>query len=225
MITVKSISKRYGDNPVLNDISYEFEDKIYGLVGRNGAGKSTFIGILTGITRPDRLDDEHGVFVDGRSIEKLGKTYRAMVGYMPQVNGIIGEMTVSAFLMYIAELKEIPRKEQKGIVNDMINRVNMQAHIRKRISELSGGMKQRVMLAQALIGDPSILYLDEPTVGLDPAERENFKNMISSLAKGKMIIICTHILEDLENLADQILVLKNGKLLDFDNTKRITEVI
>ena len=225
MISVKNISKHYGNNIVLKDISYEFQDKIYGLVGRNGAGKSTFIGILTGLISPDKIDDNHGVFVENKRIDKLGKSYRSMIGYMPQVNGIIGKMTVFAFLMYIAELKEIPRKEQKVIVNEMLANVNMQKHIDKRISELSGGMKQRVMLAQALIGNPSILYLDEPTVGLDPAERENFKNIISSLAKGKTIIICTHIMEDLENLASQILVLKDGNLLNLDFSKNISEVI
>lgn len=208
-LKLQNITKNYGEKVVLKDINVQLESGIYGLLGPNGAGKSTLIKLLT-----DNLKRQQGnILYDGSDILTLGKEYRNLLGYMPQQQGYYGDMPVGAFLMYMAGLKGIPRKKAKKRVDELLQVVSLTDVRYKPVGKLSGGMKQRVLLAQALLNDPKILILDEPTAGVDPQERIKIRNFISEIAEDKIILLATHIVSDVEAIAKEILLLKNGQLI------------
>ncbi len=208
-LKLQNITKNYGEKVVLKDINVQLESGIYGLLGPNGAGKSTLIKLLT-----DNLKRQQGnILYDGTDILTLGKEYRNLLGYMPQQQGYYGDMPVGAFLMYMAGLKGIPRKKAKKRVDELLQVVSLTDVRYKPVGKLSGGMKQRVLLAQALLNDPKILILDEPTAGVDPQERIKIRNFISEIAEDKIILLATHIVSDVEAIAKEILLLKNGQLI------------
>ena len=151
--------------------------------------------------------------MDGTDILKLGSTYRKKIGYMPQRQALYEDFTPQEFLYYMAELKELKRKEAKEQIQELITTVNLYEVRNKRIRTFSGGMKQHVMLAQTLLGNPEILILDEPTVGLDPRERNNFRNYLRKIAQGKMILYATHVVSDIENIADEAIIMQKGKII------------
>lgn len=209
-LEIHNLSKSYGEVQALKNISLVLENGIYGLLGPNGAGKSTLIYLLT-----DNLKRDSGsVSWNETEILKLGKDYRRILGYMPQQQGYYKDFSAEAFLMYMAQLKGMQKKEAKKAVREMLSVVNMTEHAKEPMGEFSGGMKQRMLLAQALINNPKILILDEPTAGVDPQERIRIRNFISEIAKDKIVILATHIVSDVESIAKEILLLKKGELLE-----------
>ncbi|MCR5530928.1 MAG: ABC transporter ATP-binding protein [Lachnospiraceae bacterium] len=208
-LTTENLTKDYGKKRALDGFSYTFAPGIYGLLGPNGAGKSTLMGILT-----TGLKATSGkVTWDGADIASMGKDYRAMIGYMPQQQKIYEDFTLVRFLYYVASLKGKKKGEVSEEIDGIIRSVNLWEVRNDCIGTYSGGMKQRTLLAQALVGNPAILILDEPTVGLDPKERVHFRELVSEVAKDKIVIIATHIVSDLEKLASEIIFLNQGKIV------------
>lgn len=208
-LRLNELTKKYGDKVALDGFSYTFETGIYGILGANGAGKSTMMNLIT-----DNLRRDGGsITFDGTEIRQLGADYRRILGYMTQQQGLYEGMTAESFLVYIARLKEIPRKEVSREIDRVLEMTNLTDVRHKKIGTFSGGMKQRVLLAQALLGDPKVLILDEPTAGLDPRERARLRDHIYRLSQDRIVLLATHIVSDIEAIADSILLLKQGKLL------------
>lgn len=208
-LRLMNVTKRYGDKVALDCFSYSFRPGIYGILGANGAGKSTMMNLIT-----DNLRRDNGsITYNGEDILKLGVDYRRIIGYMTQQQGLYEGMTAESFLVYMAQLKEIPRKAIYGEVDRVLETTNLTDVRHKKVGGFSGGMKQRVMLAQALLGNPEVLILDEPTAGLDPKERARLRNHIYHLAQDRIVLLATHIVSDIEAIADSILLMKQGKLL------------
>lgn len=221
MLEIRDLSKNYGKKEALKGFNYTFEDGIYGMLGANGAGKSTLMNLIT-----DNLKRTGGsIFFDGREILEMGADFRALVGYMPQQQGFYENFSARMFLFYMAELKGIRRREAKKQIEQLLQTVNLVDSADLKIGGFSGGMRQRVLLAQALLGDPKILILDEPTAGLDPKERINLRNYIRQLSENKIILLATHVVSDVETIADRILILKDGELVADDEPKRLVEAV
>jgi ABC-type multidrug transport system ATPase subunit len=210
MLEIKNLNKSYGDKLVLKNINCKLINGVYGLLGPNGAGKSTLMNIIT----TNLKADSGSILWDGNEIRDLGKDYLSILGYMPQSQGFYDGFTGYMFLNYIAVLKDIPKKEIKFEIDRVTEAVNLVDSISNKIDTYSAGMKQRLLIASAIIGNPKLIIFDEPTAGLDPKERVRVKKMISSFSKDKIVIIATHIVPDVENMAKNILILKDGVLLD-----------
>lgn len=201
-----SLSKSYGVTKALREFSCTLTPGVYGLLGPNGAGKSTLMNILSG-----NLTQTSGrVLLDGQDIRSMGAAYYSVLGYMPQQQAMYPRFTCAQFLGYMAALKAI----QKPDIAGALSQVELLQEANKRVASLSGGMKQRLLLAQALLGQPRILLLDEPTAGLDPRQRITVRNLIASVAEHKVVLICTHVVQDVEYIAKEILLLKQGVLLE-----------
>ena len=208
-LRLEDVTKRYGEKVALDGFSYTFQTGIYGILGANGAGKSTMMNLIT-----DNLRRDGGsITFDGAEIRGMGTDYRRILGYMTQQQGLYEGMTAESFLVYIARLKEIPRKAVPGEINRVLEMTNLTEVRHKKVGSFSGGMKQRVFLAQALLGDPKVLILDEPTAGLDPRERARLRDHIYRLSQDRIVLLATHIVSDIEAIADSILLMKQGKLL------------
>lgn len=203
------LTKKYGAFTALNHLSITFTPGIYGILGANGAGKSTMMNLLTdNISRTDGK-----ILYDGTDILKLGKDFRRLLGYMPQQQGFYEHMTAQTFLYYMADLKGIPKKQATQEIDALLDATNLSDVRHKKLGGYSGGMKQRVLLAQALLGDPKVVILDEPTAGLDPKERIRIRNFISSMSRNRIILLATHIVSDIESISDQILMMKKGRMV------------
>jgi len=216
VLEIKNVSKRYGQKKALDGASLSFEHKIYGLVGENGAGKTTLLHILTGMIRPE----EGIVLYQGKEIERIRKIYNRALGYMPQYASYYKDFTVSEFLRFMCAMKKIPRTDQKGRIAEVLRQVNLEESARKKVGALSGGMRQRLGVAQAILNKPEILILDEPTAGLDPYERIQFRTLLKQLAQGRTILLATHITQDVEELADWVVVLHQGRILSCDSIEK-----
>lgn len=204
------LTKQYGDFVALDHMNITFTAGIYGILGANGAGKSTMMNLLT-----DNISRSDGkILFDGTDILKMGKDFRKVLGYMPQQQGFYEQMTAYSFLFYMAELKGIPKKQAKADIDKLLEITNLTDVKHKKMGGFSGGMKQRVLLSQALLGDPQVVLLDEPTAGLDPKERIRIRNFISSLSRNKIILLATHIVSDIESISDKIILMKKGNLVD-----------
>ena len=217
-LQLEHLSKTYGTVQALKDISYTFKPGIYGILGANGAGKSTMINLITDNVARDKGSAGGSILYDGQDILKLGSRFRGIIGYMPQQQGFYEDFSPKAFLRYMAEIKGIKGKNEKGQtvkeqIDELLEVVNLTGVAYKKIGGFSGGMKQRVLLAQALLGDPDILILDEPTAGLDPKERISIRNYIAELSKDKIILFATHVVSDIECIADKVLLLKSGEII------------
>ena len=185
--------------------------------GPNGAGKSTLMNIIT-----DNLNADIGkILWNGQESNVLGAKYREILGYMPQQQGLYNGFTAKRFLNYIAVLKDIPKEDIENQIEKVSKSVNLQDELSKKIEMYSGGMKQRLLIAAAIIGNPKLLIFDEPTAGLDPKERIRVKKLMSELAKDKIVIIATHIVPDIENIANEIIILKNGVLKEKDTPEKL----
>lgn len=203
------LTRTYGSNVALNSLSLTLTKGIYGILGPNGAGKSTLMNLIT-----DNLKRSRGsILYDGTDILKLGRQFRKKVGYMPQQQGYYEDLSASAFLKYMAEVKGVPRREAARQIPELLKRVHLSDVAHDRVGSFSGGMKQRIMLAQALLGGPEILILDEPTAGLDPKERIRLRNFIMELSADKMILLATHVVSDIECIADKVLLMRKGNLV------------
>ncbi|MDD6035393.1 MAG: ATP-binding cassette domain-containing protein [Lachnospiraceae bacterium] len=206
--TGKGFGKNATGKCALNDVSFSVSEGIYGLMGANGAGKSTLMNILVGNLMPT----SGKLFLNGVETEQLGEAFRAHIGYMPQQQWVYEDMTCVQFLEYIGALKGMKKEELKESVGKVLDFVNMTEHATKRAGALSGGMRQRLLLAQAILGDPEILILDEPTAGVDPNERIRIRNLISQISFNKIVLIATHVVSDIEFIANRFLLLKEGVL-------------
>lgn len=203
------LTKKYGNFTALDHLNITFTPGIYGILGANGAGKSTMMNLLT-----DNISRTGGqILFDGTDILKLGKDFRRVLGYMPQQQGFYEHMTAQTFLYYMAELKGIPKKQAAQEIEALLEVTNLSQVRHKKLGGYSGGMKQRVLLAQALLGDPKVVILDEPTAGLDPKERIRIRNFISSMSRNRIILLATHIVSDIESISDQILMMKKGQMV------------
>ena len=217
-LQLEHLSKTYGTVQALKDISYTFKPGIYGILGANGAGKSTMINLITDNVARDKGSAGGSILYDGQDILKLSSRFRGIIGYMPQQQGFYEDFSPKAFLRYMAEIKGIKGKNEKGQtvkeqIDELLEVVNLTGVAYKKIGGFSGGMKQRVLLAQALLGDPDILILDEPTAGLDPKERIAIRNYIAELSRNKIILFATHVVSDIECIADYVLLLKKGEII------------
>lgn len=210
-LTFKEVDKSYGSNHALDHFSAEFEHGIYALMGPNGSGKTTLINILT-----DNLKADSGeILYNGENILKLGKDFRSKLGFMPQYPGMYPGFTVEEFMLYMSTLKGMKKSIATGSIKEILDAVELWDVKGRKISALSGGMRQRLALAQAVLGDPEIIILDEPTAGLDPKQRISIRNYISSIALSKMVLIATHVVSDVEFIARDIIFLNKGKITDF----------
>ncbi|MCL2634761.1 MAG: ATP-binding cassette domain-containing protein [Oscillospiraceae bacterium] len=211
MIVINNLSKSYGKNKALNGINLDLINGVYALLGPNGAGKSTLMNILA---LSLRADEGKILWKGAKRIEECGKEYRGILGYMPQQQGLYDGFRGVDFLCYIAGLKDIPKNKVREEVERVAALVNLSDRLRDRLSGYSGGMKQRILLASAIIGNPEIVILDEPTAGLDPKERIRTREIVKSMAGDKIIIIATHVVSDIETIADEVILLKKGVIVE-----------
>ena len=208
-LKLEGLTKIYKDKAALDGVSFSFTPGIYGLLGPNGAGKSTMMNLIT-----DNLTPTQGrVLLDEKSIGELGSEYRKLLGYMPQQQNMYPELSLRRFLYFMASLKGLKKSEAERDINHYVRMVKLEDVLGKKLGTFSGGMKQRALIAQALIGNPGILILDEPTAGLDPKERIRIRNLISEVARDKIVIIATHVVTDIEFIAKQIIMLNNGNII------------
>ena len=212
MLELQNITKHYGTNQALDHISLTCENGIYGLLGPNGAGKSTLMNIITGNLKPT----SGMVLWNGKNAHDMGAAYRSLLGYAPQQQGLYDTFTGIRFLSYMATLKGISKKEQKGEIQRVLDYVNLTEKAYRPIGTYSGGMKQRILVAQAILGDPHLVVLDEPTVGLDPKERVRIRENIRNISGDKIILVSTHVVSDIESIAKEIILLREGKIVDHD---------
>ena len=211
-LSLQNISKAYkgGKVQALTDTNITLTPGLYGLLGPNGAGKTTLMNLIAGSISPDT----GAVIYDGEPTSKMGLDFLNILGYMPQQQGLYDEFTANRFLWYFAALKGMGKQEAKNKIEYLFDLVNLRGDAHKKLKTYSGGMKQRVLLAQALLNDPNILLLDEPTAGLDPKERVRVRNFISEIASEKIVLLATHIVSDVEYAAKEVIFLKNGRIIE-----------
>lgn len=207
-LKIENLSKHYGSKIAVNNFNTVLNEGIHALLGSNGSGKTTLMRMLCGVLNPT----SGTVYMNGTNIAVMGEQYRDLLGYLPQNFGYYPNFTGWDFMIYLAALKGLPKITAIERCEELLRSVGLYEVRNKKIKTYSGGMRQRIGIAQALINDPSILVLDEPTVGLDPKERTKFRNIISNLSEDKIVLLSTHIVSDIEYIADDILVMKNGEL-------------
>lgn len=218
ILTLDNVSKKYKDKRVVDSFSLELSSHgIYGLLGPNGAGKTTLLRMLVDISEPT----SGRIMLNGKSIQHMGERYRSMLGYMPQRLGFYNRFSAYKFLMYMCSLKGLSGKQAKVRVRETLALVGLETKARDKIGTFSGGMKQRLGIAQALLNDPQILILDEPTVGLDPKERIRFRNMIGELGRERLVLLSTHIISDLEFSCKRLILMNEGRLILNDTPDEI----
>lgn len=210
-LRLEGIQKSYnkGKTWAVKDFNVRFTPGVYGLLGPNGAGKSTLMNIITENLRAD----SGTVTLDGAETSKLGAAYRSLLGYMPQQQGLYEDFTGEQFLWYMAALKGLNRGKAQAEIEAALEVVNLQQDRYKKLKSYSGGMKQRILIAQALLNDPKILIMDEPTAGLDPKERIRIRNFISEISKDKIVLLATHVVSDVESISKEILIMKSGQVV------------
>ncbi|MBC9785804.1 ABC transporter ATP-binding protein [Heliobacterium chlorum] len=217
-LTMDRLTKMYGSKVAVDRLTATLHKGVYGLVGANGSGKTTLMRMICDILKPTS-----GVIAyNGTDIHRLGEDYRDLLGYLPQHFGYYPDFSAYDFLMYMAALKGLPQSKAKQKSLELLELVGLTGEKGKKINSFSGGMRQRLGIAQAMLNDPKILILDEPTAGLDPKERVRFRNLISSFGTERIVILSTHIVSDVEYIADEILIMRKGTLLDHGPVNHIT---
>lgn len=220
-LQLQNLSKQYGTKCAVDNINIDLVPGVYGLLGANGAGKTTLMRMICGVLKPS----SGSICLNGKAIQDLGEQYYTQLGYMPQDFGFYPDFTAREFMLYMSAVKGLDKKESKVRTEKLLSIVNLQNAADKKIRSYSGGMKQRLGIAQAQLNNPAILVLDEPTAGLDPKERVRFRNIISDFAKEKIVILSTHIVSDVSYIADTILMMKNGSFLLHQPMSAVTECI
>ena len=220
-LEIRRLSKRYGKKMAVSGVELSITPGVWGLIGANGAGKTTLMRMLAGILPPS----SGRVLYDGVDIRDLGEAYRDALGYLPQSFGFYPEFTVTDYLEYVAALKGIGRLECRKKTEELLELLSLTEVRKKKIKKLSGGMQRRVGIAQAMLNDPDVLILDEPTGGLDPGERVRFRNFLSEFAQGRIVLISTHIVSDVEYIAAQNVIMKDGRVIGAGKTEELLEAV
>lgn len=220
-LSIEHVSKQFKDIRPVDDVSLRLTPGVWGLLGANGAGKTTLMRMIAGIMKPTAGTIRY----DGIPIDELKERYRDIFGYLPQEFGFYPEFTVKDYLKYVSALKGLTEKDSRRRIDGLLEQLTL-SHVRnKKIIKLSGGMKRRVGIAQALLNEPEILILDEPTSGLDPGERVRFRNLLSEFAHDRIVLISTHIVSDVEHIATQNVIMKDGKLLAGGTTEELVKLV
>lgn len=220
-LQLQKLSKHYGTKRAVNNVNTVLTPGVYGLLGANGAGKTTLMRMICGVLKPT----SGKIYLDGKTIAELGEQYYTHLGYMPQDFGFYPDFTAREFMLYMAAVKGVDKRTAKKRTEELLELVNLRDVADKKIKSFSGGMKQRLGIAQAELNNPSILILDEPTAGLDPKERVRFRNLISDFAKEKIVILSTHIVSDVSYIADTIFMMKSGSILLQEPMDSVTDSI
>lgn len=216
---IENVTKKFKDMTAVEDVSLRITPGVWGLLGANGAGKTTLMRMIAGIMEPSSGEIRY----NGIPIKDLKESYRDIFGYLPQDFGFYPEFSVKDYLEYVAALKGLTAKESKKKIEELLERLSLSHVKNKKIVKLSGGMKRRVGIAQALLNDPEVLILDEPTSGLDPGERVRFRKLLSEFAQERIVVISTHIVSDVEYIATQNAIMKNGKLFSTGTTEELVQ--
>ena len=221
MLELKNLTKKYGDFLALHEINLTLDKGVYGILGANGAGKSTLLNLIT-----DNIKRTSGeILYDGEEILKMGAKFRREVGYTPQLQGMYEDFTAGQFMRYIGALKGMKHKKCKEQSMELLKLVGLDLVAHKKLGTYSGGMRQRVLLAAAMLDDPKILILDEPTAGLDPEERIRLRNHIAQLAADRTVLLATHVVSDIECIAEKVILMKKGELLRFASPVELMDEI
>lgn len=218
-ISFEGITKRYKGKYALKNFTTELGEGVYGLLGTNGAGKTTLINIFVGTLK----SDAGRVLIDGVDVRNMGLDFLSSIGYLPQFPQFYKNFQVMEFLQYMCALKAIPKSQGERRAKELLEIVNLSGAQNTKIGALSGGMRQRVGIAQAMLNDPAILILDEPTAGLDPQERIRFRNLITKFSHGRTVLLATHIVSDIEFIANEVMLLKGGNLLMQDTPQNLMQ--
>ncbi|MGH4121564.1 MAG: ABC transporter ATP-binding protein [Clostridium sp.] len=208
-IEIRNLTKKYSDKVAVNNFSITMQEGVYGLLGPNGAGKTTLIRMLADVLNPSGGE----ILVDGINKNNMGDEYRSLLGYLPQNMGYYNTFSAQRFLEYVAALKGIKKLEAKEKIDEVLKIAGLINDRKRKVSKFSGGMLRRLGIAQALLNNPKILILDEPTAGLDPQERIRFRNLISNTSKERIVILSTHIVSDIEFIAKKVILIQDGRLL------------
>lgn len=217
-LELNNLTRQFGDKVAVDHLSLSLTNGVYGLLGANGAGKTTLMRLLCDLLEPT----EGKIYLNEREIHLMGEHYRKLLGYLPQHFGYYPNFTAWDFLLYVAALKGLEDKKARRKAAELLEAVGLKGEAGRKIKTYSGGMKQRLGIAQAMLNDPKILILDEPTAGLDPKERVRFRNLISAFSKNRIVLLSTHIVSDVEYIAEKILMMKAGKVLHFGEMDEIT---
>jgi len=220
-LRTQNLTKNFGNRCAVDHVSLNFERGVYGLLGPNGAGKTTLMRMMVGVLPPS----SGKVTLDGVTIGELGAKYRDILGYMPQEIGYYRDFTARRFLHYLSALKGLDPEYANRRIDELLDLVGLADVKNKRLGQFSGGMIRRIGIAQALLNDPKILILDEPTAGLDPNERIRFKNILSELSEERIVILSTHIVSDVQSIAGQVILLKEGKVVNCDTTENLRRLV
>ncbi len=221
MLNVRGAGKRYGETRVLDGLDLEFGIGVYGLLAPNGAGKTTLLKMLAGLLPPT----EGEILYDGQPLAALDEQYREVLGYLPQRFGYYPNDTPLKYMQYLAAIKGMDRRESLKRSEELLDRVALGEVKRQKMKTFSGGMIQRVGIAQALLNDPRVLILDEPTAGLDPKERARFRRLLTQLGRDRTVILSTHVVSDVESAANEIVMLKDGRLFAKDRPEAVCELL
>lgn len=220
-LKIDHLSKQFKDKAAVDDVSLTLTKGVWGLLGANGAGKTTLMRMIADIMTPT----SGTISYDGNDIHKMGETYRSIFGFLPQDFGYSRDFTVKDYLEYMAALKDVPAKKTTKKINNLLEMLTLSDVKGKKIAKLSGGMKRRVGIAQAMLNDPKILVMDEPTAGLDPGERVRFRNFISEFSHDRIVLISTHIVSDIEYISTRNAIMKAGKIVDVGTTDELVRQI
>lgn len=220
-LQLQDLRKQYGEKCAVNNVSANLTPGVYGLLGANGAGKTTLMRMICGVLKPT----SGSIRLNGKTVEQLGEQYYTHLGYMPQDFGFYPDFTAREFMLYMAAVKGLDKRLAEKRTENLLYMVNLSDVADKKIKSYSGGMKQRLGIAQAELNSPAILILDEPTAGLDPKERVRFRNLLSDFAKEKIVILSTHIVSDVSYIADTILMMKQGCFLLQEPMSTVTDSI